>query len=107
MVTIHLSKGSWLEVETVPVEAGVWGARLEGVVKGFGDIPHSKEVDILQCDGWQGRRCRHGRGSCVRAAGLGWGDQLAGIVPDTEQLGMDTIPQLLGSPPLCFTAREY
>ena len=48
VVSIHLSIGSWLEVETIPVEAGVWRARLNREVEGFGDIPHGKCVDILQ-----------------------------------------------------------
>ena len=54
VVTIHLAKGSWLEVETFGVEGGVWGAGLEGVVEGFGNIPHGKGVDILQGN------CGHG-----------------------------------------------
>ena len=89
------------------------GALVEGVVRGapmdtagcwLGDIPQGKGIDILQGDSRKGL----GLGSCVGAGqGLGGCEQLTSVIPDTEQLGMDTIPQHLGSSPLGFTAGEH
>ena len=85
------------------VEAGVWRAGVKGIGAGAGNIPHSKHIDVLQGDCRQGRGCRR----CVGAeAGLGRSEQLAGVVPNIKQLGMDTTPQKLRSPSLGLTSAE-
>ena len=99
-VSVEGTKGSTLG-EVGLVEGVVRGAAMDTALGGRGDIPQGKGVDILQGDSRQGL----GQGSCV-GADLCWGEQLAGVVPDWEQLGMDTIPQHLGSPPLSSTAGE-
>ena len=89
VVSIHLSIGSWLEVETIPVEAGVWGARLDGVVEGFGDIPYCKGVDILKGNSWQGL-------GLDWSDRFGWREELGSMVPYGEQLWVEKAPLLLG-----------
>ena len=62
VVSIHLSKWSWLEEGTIFVESRLRRAGLKGIVGGAGDIPHGSGVDILQGQRGQGRRDWRGLG---------------------------------------------